>query len=463
MNQPPPAQNAAASAPRPALPTPGLPSVIALVAFFFVAIAAINLLGTSQTSRERALRYFTPAEVDRGLEISTESKALTWIGIGLQLALLSALVCTPWSRRLTDRLARLTGGRWPLTLLLVLLVYLVLREALALPVGLAHLELSRAWKMSTQSTPAWLVDRAKGFGLGAAQYAVVVLGLYALMHWSPRRWWLAASLAGAALGVLYAFLMPEWIQPLFNTFEPLDDPYLRQRVQVLAKRADVPVDQVLVMDASSRGRHTNAYFVGFGASRRVVLYDTLLQSHSGVEPATAVGWVGLLGTPSGPWLSASNALAARTRGADEIETVLAHEFGHWRHDHISKGIALGAVGGLFGLWLLNLALRWAVGRSPFLLREVADPAGLPLALLLVWLGQWAVLPVANGISRHFERQADADSLELAGKPEAFIEAEKRLARDNLSNVAPTPFNAWFFATHPPTVERIEMAEEWRKR
>ena len=122
---------------------------------------------------------------------------------------------------------------------------------------------------------------------------------------------------------------------------------------------------------------------------------------------------------------------------------------------------MGGIGALVGLFLLSRILRWAVGRKPFLLSSPTDPAGLPLVLLLMTLGNWLTLPVQNGISRHFERQADAASLELARKPDAFIGAEKRLAVDNVGNVAPTPFNTWMFATHPPAVERIQMAERWK--
>jgi STE24 endopeptidase len=220
---------------------------------------------------------------------------------------------------------------------------------------------------------------------------------------------------------------------------------------------------VLVMDASSQGRHTNAYFTGFGSSRRVVLYDTLLKSHSGMHPETAASTVGLLANPAGggAWLAASPVVAARKQGDDEIESVVAHELGHWRYNHIVKGIALASAAGLLGFWLLSRVLLWAVRRRPFCLTSPSDPAGLPLLLLLLTLGMWLAMPIQNAISRMFERQADMTALELARKPDAFIAAEERLARDNLSNLAPTPFNVWMFSSHPPPVERIKTAEEWK--
>ncbi len=234
---------------------------------------------------------------------------------------------------------------------------------------------------------------------------------------------------------------------------------------MLAERADVPVDEILVMDASSRGRHTNAYFTGFGSTRRIVLFDTLVQAHSGIDATSTASLIGLFGSaaPGGPLLGASQIMAAQVGGADELETILAHEMGHWRHQHIVKGLVLASIGGLVGFYLLARILRWAIGRRPFCLTNQADPAGLPLILLLATLAAWLTMPVQNGISRYFERQADAASLELAAKPAAFVEAEKRLARDNISDVAPVPFNVWMFSTHPPAVERIKMAKEWNRK
>lgn len=449
------------SAPRS---TPGLRTAVGCVLAAFVAVFVLNVFVTSEASVQRAEQYFSPAEIYRAQEYARQRNLLTWCGLGLNLALLTSLVCTRLSRRLTDFFDRLTGRRWLLTLLLIGATYFVVNELLMLPLGLVRLEQARAWGMTNQGMAAWLGDRAKGWGLGAAQGAIVLLGLYGLMWLFPRFWWLLAALGGAALGVLYAWLMPVVITPMFNTFTPLDDAYLKGRVQVLAEKAKVPVDEVLVMDASAQGRHTNAYFIGFGSTRRVVLYDTLLKSHSGLRPETVASAVGMLGAGqgTGPLLAASEAVAAHKEGEDEIESILAHELGHWQHNHIVKGLALACAGGLLGLFLLSRILRWAVGRKPFLLKNPADPAGLPLLLLLLMLGNWLVMPLQNSISREFERQADRASLELARHPGAFIAAEERLARDNLSNVAPLPFNVWMFSSHPPAVERIEMAEKWRR-
>jgi STE24 endopeptidase len=234
------------------------------------------------------------------------------------------------------------------------------------------------------------------------------------------------------VAVFFAFLHPLLIAPLFNRFVPLretEHAALLPRVLEMAREAGLPARDVLVMDASRQGRFTNAYFSGFGPSRRIVLYDTLLLRH----------------TP------------------DETLSILAHEIGHWQKDHIAKGMALGVLGAALGFFVLARLLEWATGRPPFLLRSAADPAGWPLVLLLSLLGGWIERPVGAAISRRFERQADAASLGLFGRPEVFIEAEKRLARDNVSDLAPSDPDVWLFWSHPPAVERIAMAEAWATR
>jgi STE24 endopeptidase len=230
------------------------------------------------------------------------------------------------------------------------------------------------------------------------------------------------------VGAFFAYLAPILIAPLFNSFTPLratKHASLQPTIEELARRAALPIDDVLVMDASRQGRHTNAYFTGFFGTRRIVLYDTLLASH----------------------------------GEPETLSILGHEMGHWRRNHIAKGIALGGLGALVGFFLLARILEQAGPRLG--IRDASDPAAIPAILLLSALGGLLSLPIQNAISRAFEREADRDSLALYGHPEVFIEAERRLARDNIGNVAPSDLNVFLFASHPPTLDRIAMAERQR--
>ncbi len=300
-----------------------------------------------------------------------------------------------------------------------------------MPFGIARLYHARYWGMSNLGFLDWLRDRYLAVGINLVGETVAVVGFYALLILLPRVWWLIAPVGLSGLAVGYAFLAPIWIDPLFNTFTPLEQTEWKDhqpRVRALIDKAKVPVQEILVMNASRQSNHSNAYFTGFGSTRRIVLYDTLLKNHTEAE----------------------------------IESILAHELGHWRQDHIVKGIVLGTLAALLGFFVLDRCLRAAMGRGPWNLQSIADPAGLPLVLLLMNLGGWVAMPIGNAVSRYFERQADHASLELAGQTEAFIAAELKLAKVNKSNVAPAPWNVWLFSSHPPTVERIRMAREWKQ-
>ena len=195
----------------------------------------------------------------------------------------------------------------------------------------------------------------------------------------------------------------------------------------MAARAGIPVQQVYEIDASRRTRKGNAYFTGLGSTKRIILYDTLVASN---DPAS-------------------------------VELVLAHEMGHWKHAHIWKGLGLSVLAIGVALWCGARVLDWAGGRRLFHLAGSADIAGLPLFLLLIFGLSLATLPMQNVVSRYFERQADWESLQLTHDTAAFIRSEVNLARSNLADLNPARPLVWLLYTHPPTAERIRMAEEFK--
>jgi STE24 endopeptidase len=433
----------------------------------FLVLFSATIVFPAAAARAEAERYFSPDVIERGLQRSRQGKLLFLTATLVQTGTLALVALTGFGRRLTDELDRWTGGRWLLTLLLLGFLLFLGDQVLSLPFSIAALEWQRSWGLTHRSLGDWLIDYGKMLGLSAAGSAVVLILFYALVRFFPRAWWWLGAVGGTGLAVVLALVLPIWISPLFNTFTPLGEtPWadLQQPVRELARRVGVPVQDVLVMDASRQGGHTNAYFTGFAGTRRVVLFDTLLKSHTRLSPEAIAGTVALpaSGLGSGPALAVGPPLARITLGEQEVLSVVAHEFGHWEHHHIVKGLILGFFGGLVGLFVLSRLLNRAVSRAPWHLKTPADPAGLPLLLLLLIVGNWCTLPVANAISRHFERQADQASLELADHPQVFIEAEKRLAIDNISNVAPNRLSVWLLATHPPAVERIQMAERWKE-
>ncbi len=408
--------------------TPRLQLVaVALLAGLFAWTTLVRTSGAD----ERAARHFDRATVERGMRHAFERRCMFWADTAAQLVLLAAAV--RWGRWLADGCERACRGRRLPAILLLGAGFFVCAALVDLPFaaarGWAH---PRAWGLTDRSFSSWLVDHGKGLALAAAMGAVALAVLHLLQRRFPRRWWIPAAAGATALSCLMSLVYPIWIAPLFNDFTPLtrtEHAALEPRVRALAERAGVPFDEIVVMDASRQGRHTNAFFAGIGGTRTVVLYDTLLMSH----------------TP------------------DEVESILAHEFGHWRRDHVLKGTLLTAAGVFLVFFLAALVLTRAVGRPPLLLRDAADPAALPLLLLVLWVASWAATPVESAVSRRFEREADRDSIELTGNPDVFVEAQKHLVRDNILDVAPPPGWVWMFASHPTPVERIEAALAARPR
>lgn len=401
---------------------------IVAAAVAFTALAALSLLTRSPQREALAARHFSPEEIARGRRFAQERRLLFWTSRAALLGLLSWLALSGAASRLAARCHALAGGRWWLAALLVGAAVFFAQQLVAFPWrlygGLYHL---RAWGLTERPLAGWLLDYAKGLALSAAIGGALLLGLYALMRAAPRGWWLAAALGSTLAGAFFAYLAPLWIAPLFNRFVPLRETAhapLQPEIEALAAKAGLPLREVLVMDASRQGRHTNAYFTGFFGTRRIVLYDTLLSSH----------------------------------GAEETLSILGHEMGHWRRDHIVKGLALGGLGALAGFLLLQRLLEAAARDARFGLTSPSDAAGIPLLLLLSAAGGFASAPVQNAVSRAFEREADRDALLLYGHREAFLAAERRLARDNIADVAPSDFNVLMFATHPPVLERIALAE-----
>ncbi|MGF1579913.1 MAG: M48 family metallopeptidase [Gemmataceae bacterium] len=418
-------------------------AIIVAVVLFVSLFALTTIPYTTSTRQDALTEGFTTKEIETGVRRSVQRDLIFWSATAVNLGLFGYLVLSGVARRWTDRIQRWMTERlarsvpmeqcetsqmtWWLTLVSVWACCFAVERLLLFPFAILSLENSRVWGMTDLSFLDWLGYYGQRVAFSALLELAVVVGLFFLIRQLPRWWWIWAGALGSVLGILVVCVWPVWVVPMFYEVRPLEDAELNARIVRLADKAEVTIDRVYVMNASSRSRHTNAYFMGLGATRRILLYDTLLKSHS----------------------------------YDEVESVLAHEIGHWKHNHSLVGVALWTCSGFLGFFLLRWALIWAIGRRPFRLRSQSDPASIPYILLVFLLANWAVLPVECAIQRHFERQADWVALELTENAQVFVGTEKKMARDNIANVVPNPFTVWMFSTHPTVLQRIGMARRWR--
>jgi STE24 endopeptidase len=267
----------------------------------------------------------------------------------------------------------------------------------------------RAWGLSTQTRRGWWIDRARGLGVGLVAGIVSIGGLLALAHLFPRSWpWLAAA-GGAALVLALSFVAPVLLEPLFNRFRPLEGD-LAAQLKATAERAGVPVREVLVADASRRTRKQNAYVSGLGRTRRVVLWDTLLEAPP-----------------------------------DEVELVVAHELGHRKLHHVLHGTLLATTAPV----LTVVALRLVSARP--------DPTDAALVVLVGTAVHVAVLPFGSAFSRRCERAADRFSLLLVPDLRVFEGLMRRLAATNLADLRPPRWLYYTLFTHPTPPERLRDA------
>lgn len=359
---------------------------------------------------------FTPEQLDRAEGFSRRTDWIGWVSLAVRLLAACWLGLTARGRALFVRLP----GPWWVAVVLAVAVFEVGLRVLTLPFAVLMRRQVLAYGLSTQSWPSWAVDLAKGEAVDVIGVSLALLVLVGCARRWRRAWPAIAGGIAAVLVVLGSFAYPLVVEPLFNDFEPLPDGSLKTGVLALADREGVAVDEVLVADASRRTTTLNAYVSGFGGSRRVVLYDNLVDD-----------------LPQ-----------------DEALSVVAHELAHAKHDDVVTGTVLGAAGTCFAIGLLGLvlgALRRR-GGSP------ADPAVVPLVLALYAVATLLSSPVQNTISRQIETRADVDALRATDDPAAFVALQRQLALRSVADPTPPGWEHFWFGSHPGVLVRAALAD-----
>jgi STE24 endopeptidase len=338
----------------------------------------------------------------------------------------SALLLSGASRQLANLGHALAGDSLLVTVPLVVCGLSLVHELVALPLAwFGWHRLERRYGLSHQTALGWLSDHVKAAGLGMALASGAALVAYLSMRWFPTLWWLVAGGTLAVIVTALATLAPVVLLPLFFRFTPLERPSLIERLEHLARRAGTSIVGVYEWALGDKSRRANAALTGLGATRRILVSDTMLADYSD----------------------------------EEIEVVLAHELGHHVHHDIWRGIALESALILLGFAVADVALR-ALG--PRLgMSSPSDLAGLPLLVLTAGAVSIALTPAALALSRRHERRADRFALQLTSNPSAFISAMRRLGAQNLAEERPSRLVQWLFHSHPPLEERLAFARAWR--
>jgi STE24 endopeptidase len=353
-----------------------------------------------------------------------------WLGFAdvvIGFGLLVVILATGWTGWLRDVAERGASQNYAFAVFLYVLMLMLISKVIGTPLEYYSFRIEHRYNLSNQKFRSWLWDECKSFLLGLVMAAIVVELLYELIRLTPQHWWLVAWAAFLGLMVLLAQLAPVVLFPMFYKFEPLENEELKRRLIVLSERAGTHVRGVYKWNLSEKSKKANAALTGLGTTRRIILADTLLDNYSN----------------------------------DEIEAVLAHELGHHVHRHILKSIFVQAGITLFGFWLANEVLRYAVERR-HMFAGMYDFADLPLLILVSTVLSLLLMPALNAYSRFNERQADRYCFESVASVEPFISSMNKLADQNLSEKTPARWVEWLLHSHPAITRRVAAAEAWAK-
>lgn len=359
---------------------------------------------------------FTAQQIERAEDFSRWARVWSWSSLIVSLATACWFGFSHRGRALAERLR----GPWWWRVVVSVAALDLIGRVLTLPFAVLLRRLVLDNGLSTQGWGGFAVDLVKGEVIGIAMTSLALVATIGCARRWRRAW---PAVAGGVLGVLVlagSFAYPIVVEPLFNSFTPLTDVGLRTAILQLADQEGVQVDEVLVADASRRTTTLNAYVSGFGSTRRVVVYDNLVNDLP----------------------------------RDQALSVVAHELAHARHDDVVTGSALGAAGAVFGVGLLGLMVGSRGRRGS----GMADPAVVPRVLALIALGMLLSSPVQSTISRQIETRADVDALRATDDSQAFIELQRQLALRSLADPTPPDWSQFWFGSHPTTMTRIALAE-----
>ena len=409
-------------------------SVSAFSLAFLAALAlmaALRLwLGARQIAHIRAHRAAVPAQFADRVSLAAHQKAADYciarvrfgrLALAAEVAVLLAFTLGGGLQALHDFWSPRLDGLW----YGVALIFSVtaIAAAVDLPMSLyTQFVIEQRFGFNRMTLRLFLLDLAKQLALGAAIGTPVLLAVLWLMARMGEAWWLYVWLFWCGFNLLILFVYPAWIAPLFNTFTPLDDAALKARIEALLARCGFASSGLFVMDGSRRSAHGNAYFTGFGKTKRIVFFDTLLGR---LEP-------------------------------QEVEAVLAHELGHFKHRHIVKRIAL-----IFGMTLFLLYVLGRLMHADWFYAGLGvtaeDARNTAMALILFFqtvpVFTFLATPLASLLSRRHEFEADRYAAGHAAAGD-LTKALVKLYEDNAATLTPEPLHSLFYDSHPPAAQRI---------
>ncbi|MBF0544125.1 MAG: M48 family metallopeptidase [Candidatus Riflebacteria bacterium] len=398
---------------------------------FRITLMSLSLKGnTDPIAKEHVTKFFSEKDIESGKNYALHGFWVKMILPFLTIALMVILMKNGTVPAVFNRIEQWAGSDsfW-LKNLLFLLLFTAFLEAISLPFSYYLDFLSeKEFGFSNLTSFQWFLRHIKFLIVGLVIESAGLMMVLWFFKTFERSWPFIVPIGITVYGIFITLLFPYLITPLFYNQKPISDGPLKEKILQIAEKAGITVSGIYELDESRYSNHTNAYFTGLFSEKRIVLYDTLIKSHT----------------------------------VDEAALIFAHEAGHWKHDHVFKGMAMGFVGSFLTCLLIWWIFPFLQCEKLFCLKELYSAQNLPFVYIVFSVFSLFCAPMDAQISQYFERQADMESLKLTGLTKIFINAEVRLALDNKADLLPHPYRVFWLYSHPPTIERIAMAENFEK-
>ena len=361
--------------------------------------------------------------MDKAKMYSFEKYCLFFIGAGI--AILFLILFQMFFSSMVKDLSLEVGHSFYLTLFIYLWIFSVMSYFFSFPIYFYETYiLDHKYSLSNLTPIKWIKDEFKKGILSFLIYSLFVGLFYFVLISVGKYWWVVLALVWILFTVFFSRIMPTLIIPMFYKTTDIDEISLKEKILNLAKKAGIKIIDIFKIDLSAKTKKANAAVVGIGASRRVLLGDTLLDNFS----------------------------------HDEIVCVCAHEFGHHKFRHIRKHMLFSSISTLLGFYVLDLCIVKLANMMN--VSSIHDISLLPSYMLVLYLFGLIMMPIQNAFSRKLETEADTFALESTQNRSAFISVMEKLAKINLADTNPPKILKWIFYSHPPISERIALAKEF---
>ena len=405
-------------------------SIFACYYILKLFLSYLGYLGDDSLETEKLLlKYFSETQISDGIAYSQRGYVAKMVNSGLMALVLLWLAFSGFSQKVEKAISKRVKEKHYLANLSFIATLLTFFQIIALPASYYFgYYLEHKFEFSNLTTGGWLLLQLKSYAVSLIIIPPVGAFLLFLIKKFKRSWVFVATAFFLFFQLATSYLQPYLILPLFYQVSPLTKGDLRDEIKKLAQKENISLENIFVIDASTYSKHTNAFFTGWGNEKRIYLFDTLQKQHSDAE----------------------------------IISILGHEMGHWKLNHVLLSTAMATVSFFCMLLLLKYIFVFLKRDKSLPLKEFTDASSLPVLGLSLSILSFVFSPLATNMSRTMEHSADQYALEVTNDRASFISTEKKLAVHNKSRLNPHSLYVWFYYSHPPAIKRIGRGEKFKK-